>query len=535
MAKIGRNDPCPCGSGKKYKNCCYGKQSAWAGAPETYATDPDWVKIRRTEAEVTLEVLKFAVSRYGEDFLNGAMDEFSVWGKYDAEEIETDAMFFPWAAFNWVPDFESGEPEELEDSEASEDSEESDEVEDWQESDEIEELDDSQELDEPEDDAEELLYLPAGVDYLAENIMSLAPYQKAFIVEACSQPYSFFVVTSVTEGKSLGLRDIFLSRTFTVKESAASKSLKRGDIIFTRVIELEGQAIMLGMAPTMLEARCHGDILDLRDAFEKQARKDGLKLNQALMLELDLEMRSIYFDLLESMSNPAMPELRNTDGDPLKFIKLYFKLDCTPQQAVDSLKPLGLPEQQDVLADAVYGADGNLAETSFNWLKLGNKANKNWQNTVLGTLRIKDGELTAEVNSENRAEKIKSEIAKRLKKRAAFQNAVVESIEDKLKEQMSQAGNAGSELERAEMEEFQSRPEVQEMVRKHMEAQWEEWYSKPVPALNNKTPLQAAKTKSGRERLEALLLEFENIEERNPSPHPRPDIAQMRKRLGLPE
>lgn len=26
--KIGRNDPCPCGSGKKYKRCCYGKQTA---------------------------------------------------------------------------------------------------------------------------------------------------------------------------------------------------------------------------------------------------------------------------------------------------------------------------------------------------------------------------------------------------------------------------------------------------------------------------------------------------------------------------
>ncbi len=25
MAKIGRNDPCPCGSGKKYKKCCAGK------------------------------------------------------------------------------------------------------------------------------------------------------------------------------------------------------------------------------------------------------------------------------------------------------------------------------------------------------------------------------------------------------------------------------------------------------------------------------------------------------------------------------
>ncbi|MGC9424191.1 SEC-C metal-binding domain-containing protein, partial [Vibrio sp.] len=25
MQKIGRNDPCPCGSGKKYKKCCLGK------------------------------------------------------------------------------------------------------------------------------------------------------------------------------------------------------------------------------------------------------------------------------------------------------------------------------------------------------------------------------------------------------------------------------------------------------------------------------------------------------------------------------
>jgi preprotein translocase subunit SecA len=24
--KVGRNDPCPCGSGKKYKRCCYLKQ-----------------------------------------------------------------------------------------------------------------------------------------------------------------------------------------------------------------------------------------------------------------------------------------------------------------------------------------------------------------------------------------------------------------------------------------------------------------------------------------------------------------------------
>ena len=28
--KIGRNDPCPCGSGKKYKKCCLSKDEAAA-------------------------------------------------------------------------------------------------------------------------------------------------------------------------------------------------------------------------------------------------------------------------------------------------------------------------------------------------------------------------------------------------------------------------------------------------------------------------------------------------------------------------
>ena len=32
MAKIGRNDPCPCGSGQKYKRCCLPRDEAAAAA-----------------------------------------------------------------------------------------------------------------------------------------------------------------------------------------------------------------------------------------------------------------------------------------------------------------------------------------------------------------------------------------------------------------------------------------------------------------------------------------------------------------------
>jgi tetratricopeptide (TPR) repeat protein len=40
MAKIGRNEPCPCGSGKKYKHCCLQQQQAAARALAAAAVRP---------------------------------------------------------------------------------------------------------------------------------------------------------------------------------------------------------------------------------------------------------------------------------------------------------------------------------------------------------------------------------------------------------------------------------------------------------------------------------------------------------------
>ncbi|MCX7045018.1 MAG: SEC-C metal-binding domain-containing protein [Candidatus Sumerlaeota bacterium] len=38
--KPGRNDPCPCGSGKKYKKCCWGKERAFPAPEETDEREP---------------------------------------------------------------------------------------------------------------------------------------------------------------------------------------------------------------------------------------------------------------------------------------------------------------------------------------------------------------------------------------------------------------------------------------------------------------------------------------------------------------
>jgi tetratricopeptide (TPR) repeat protein len=57
MAKTGRNDPCPCGSGKKYKLCCLAKDdaAAWASAEAKQAASAERAKTFFHDLEEQLE------------------------------------------------------------------------------------------------------------------------------------------------------------------------------------------------------------------------------------------------------------------------------------------------------------------------------------------------------------------------------------------------------------------------------------------------------------------------------------------------
>ena len=89
-SKIGRNDPCPCGSGKKYKTCCMGTaKAATLKLPETYMkryrvrlkTEEEIAGIRRCGRLVmeTFEVVKELI-RPGvqTEEINRAVHEFTI-------------------------------------------------------------------------------------------------------------------------------------------------------------------------------------------------------------------------------------------------------------------------------------------------------------------------------------------------------------------------------------------------------------------------------------------------------------------------
>ena len=91
----GRNDPCPCGSGKKYKKCCLREQATFDGRV---------MEIRRAQDEVERAIVHYALDMYGGDCTEEAWEEFAE----DAHHVEFEGpemqVFWPWFYYDWQPE-----------------------------------------------------------------------------------------------------------------------------------------------------------------------------------------------------------------------------------------------------------------------------------------------------------------------------------------------------------------------------------------------------------------------------------------------
>lgn len=134
--------------------------------------------------------------------------------------------------------------------------------------------------------------------------------------------------------------------------------------------------IMSGCAPLVIPPNWHLPILDFRDRF---ARGNGRLLSQDSLLDLDIELRELYFYIDDQVRNPPLPELRNTDGDRLVPTTLTYRLQCSPSAAFDRLKSLALAATDDavhLLSDAEVDERGNLRSVTFPWSKKGNRLHR---------------------------------------------------------------------------------------------------------------------------------------------------------------
>src|SRR5579872_5228039 len=206
-AKAGRNDACPCGSGKKYKHCCLNKS---AESPETL-----WARVRDGHSHLAEELMEFGCQKFG-PFLEDAWQDFHV--KFECEPFDPESpeigVFFHYFLCRWNPNL----------------------------------------IGDDEND-------PPGAGLIAQRFLrrragKITPLERQLVEQYIAQPMSFYEVLSSRPQQGMLLREILTGQQVDVREHSASKQLQTGDIVFAQMSLLPGVATM-GFSALLLIPPAH--------------------------------------------------------------------------------------------------------------------------------------------------------------------------------------------------------------------------------------------------------------------------------------
>lgn len=478
----GRNEPCPCGSGKKYKKCCMQR----GPDPINYMKQ----KLNRFHERVVGDLLQHGAKVFGPEALDEAAEEFFGWSEEkDVEEIDFEyheTLFYPWFLFKWR----------------------------------IESADSESSLPGPRN-------LSIVQSYLQSQGKRLDPVEREYLASFADAPFTFFEITAVEPGKSVSLKDLLLDRDYRVLEKTASQSLQKGDVVFGSAFETGGISLFGALGMITFKPSAKIEILATRKMM-LQASK-GL-ITADTLEEYDMELRDLYLDLFMTRT-ATIPALCNTDGDKLSFHTLKYTIS-SPRKVFDALKGLanGFTTEDELLEKAQFDENGVLRKVEISWILPTNAKHGGMENTVHGHLIIDGMKLTCEVNSAERAERLRAIIENSLPGgEATFKTTVIQSADSMMRKAPPYSDTDGSEHE-----ELLNHPEVRAHIEQMMRKHWEAWLDMELPVLQGKTPRQAVGDELGRQQVNALLEDAEkSCREGDGAMGSLENIENVRRALGL--
>lgn len=232
MSDVGRNDPCHCGSGKKYKHC-HIRIDAEAPPP---AENPGAVLHRRDE-EIALKLYRFARDRFGERWISDSMKAYAG-GSVRAAERETQ-LSVPWSLYIY-----------------------------------------------------ETRGKTAASLYLEERGARLTPEEREMVQAQQSAHISLWAVDGADPGRGISIRDLLTGEARFVEEETGSRELDPGDVVLARVVDAAGLSIFSGLHPKALEGEPVETILrqvrarcDLPEGIVDKARLADRGVADALLEE----------------------------------------------------------------------------------------------------------------------------------------------------------------------------------------------------------------------------------------------------------
>jgi hypothetical protein len=486
MIKTGRNDPCVCGSGKKYKKCCL-----------VSAEDSDFQyrRFRQVNAGLIPKLMKFAFEIIEPEVVEEAWKDFN---DHEAvEEFDPDGpmnvLFMPWFLFNWIIELMPTGSTKIEE-------------------------------------------MTIAELFMLDRRNSISSDEEMLLRSSVRCPYTLCEVIEVKPGVGITLFDLLRRIKYEVIERSASQTLKRGEIIYCATSAVAGLRSNVGTGPYALRPTAKRDVLDLRKWMMEKIGNDNI--TTVHLHEFEYDIRGLYLEMVRGMFTP--PRLANTDKDPFLPQKLYFDLDSA-DRAFQDLKSLAEGWNESDLLDGATIKDGLIVNAEIPWLGGSEEARKRLGGPVLlGLMKIDKGRLVVEVNSKQRAELIRRLVEERLGNTATYKTTLIEPIQSQVEEMWKAAASGLSPSSDAEdrrhSDSFSfddAQPEIRAMMEEVSRQHWESWFDLPVPALNDMTPREAAQTEEGRELLESLLLFYENTQADASENVFKADISGLRRELGM--
>jgi tetratricopeptide (TPR) repeat protein len=472
--KVGRNAPCPCGNGKKYKKCCLPKEEAQRQG-KTSATP--------RELELRDRLLSFSgKKRYKEEFKK-AYSLF--WRKpfreplvLDENKMEEYDLFGDW----FIHDFR---------------------------------------LENGLTIVEEFYQAPD------ENFSSEERSLLRYEIDSFS---SIYEVISVTPEVGLRLKDLMTEEQLDILEVKGSRTLAKWDVVFARVIRMGLINKFSGVISLIPRKEKDGFLSSVKETWEKFKTETG-KWDWSTFAKLNAH---VIRHILEDQPR-VEPIFVTEEYHRILSAKAVFEV-----KDFDTIRHR-LNQEFDFMLDKKEGK-----EIQWGWLKRGKS--KDWEAAEpvehsmvlksemiqgkgelswasLGTLTLTPQRLELWCISKERLNRGKKRLAEVLEDDIQYQRDYYEDMLTKARK-MPQRG--------ASLKEEELQEKYLPLYSKAMSEWAARWVDEKIPALDGKTPREAVKNSEGRKKVEELLKDFENMEERKKRDgEPYIDIDVLRKMLNI--
>jgi hypothetical protein len=327
--------------------------------------------------------------------------------------------------------------------------------------------------------------------------------ERRYLEAARDTHLRLYEVLEIKPGQGLGLRDLWDEERLWFVEPLTSGRLHSGDVFVARVGRgADGQSVFEEAPYTFWPDDKDQLVKALRNAY----RIFTVQFRQQGTANFFKHVAPLFHQWwLELVAFAPPPKIVADDGEPLIFAKVIF--DLLDERTLTNF----LKRHPEFVANS----DG-----SYAWLEDAGGSQR-----CLGTIVVADHRIILETISRPRAERARDLLPSLFRQSIKFKVIIYEDV-----------GQAVKRTPAPDKEEITESPqEVEpETLSQFYGRHYRNWLDEPVPALGNRTPRRAAKLKTARPKLIALLKDFERKSERQRRAGKSAyDFSGMWKELGL--